>query len=250
VWQAIAVHRSRAGVDAVLAFERHTAGFGAAEYRRMSLVVKRRGKTVYDHSLCSLGRCGIGSHHSLSLQDVWGDRLPEAVVDVYTGGAHCCFESLIVLVDGAHPGRAIFHDWGDPGYEVQRHGGSTQFVTADDRFAYAFTAFAASGLPVQVWTIDANGVLTNVTSSRPDLVRKDAERQWHAYTSLRGKSDSDVRGVVAAWCADEYRLGLRKTCHDELARALAAGHLGGVTVWPRNGAFVTALERSLSRWGY
>ena len=36
--------------------------------------------------------------------------------------------------------------------------GRTLILSADDRFAYAFTAFAGSGLPIQVWTINTNGV--------------------------------------------------------------------------------------------
>ncbi len=250
-WSPVVQHASRGGVDATLSFQRRKERYGAYEFRDMQLVVKNAGKTIYDHDLCSLDRCGIASHHTLSLQNVWGDSTPESVVDFYTGGAHCCFESLIVLTDGAHPGRAVFHNWGDPGYEFKHEAGSTLILSADDRFAYAFTAFAASGLPVQVWTINRNGVLTNVTRTQPDLIKKDAQVWWKAYVSQRGKGvESDVRGVVAAWCADEYLLGQGPACTAELKTAVAKGYVSGSGFWPSGAKFVAALHRSFSKWGY
>lgn len=251
LWKQVVQHKSRAGIDATLSFQQRKESFGAYSFRDMQLVVKNAGKTVYDHDLCSLDRCGIASKHTLSLQNVWGGSLPEVLVDFYTGGAHCCFEALIVLVDGPHPGRAVFHDFGDPGYELTRDHGSTLILSADDRFAYAFTAFAGSGLPVQIWTINANGVLTNITRTRPDLIRKDAATWWRAYVSERGKSDlSDVRGVISAWCADEYLLGQKAACDMQLAAALPKGWLNGSGFWPSGAKFVTALHRSLAKWGY
>jgi len=212
--------------------------------------VRNAGTTVLDRRLCTPDRCGPGSQHSLKLENVWGSATPEAVVDLYTGGAHCCFQNLIVLVDGAHPGRMLFHNWGDSGFRGERHDGTFHFVSADDRFAYAFTSFAGSGLPMQVWVIDAGGRFADVTATRLDLVRADARQFWTAYVSQRGKADGDVRGVVAAWCADEYRLGLKQACDTELESALARGYLGGPTGWPANASFVRALHRSLTAWGY
>ena len=102
--------------------------------------------------------------------------------------------------------------------------GAPVFVTADDRFAYEFTSFAASGLPVEVLAIGAHGVMNDVTQSQLDLVKKDAAQWWHAYMSQRGKSaEDDIRGVLGAWCADEYRLGDKAACDAELASALEEG---------------------------
>jgi hypothetical protein len=177
---------------------------------------------------------------------VWGSAAPEAIVDLYTGGAHCCFQSFVLLTNG----RLLFRNWGDPGYRIESHAGAIDFVSADDRFAYAFTSFAGSALPVQVWSIDSDGRLADVTASRLDLVRTDAAQTWRGYLQERGKPDSDIRGVIAGWCADEYRLGREAACKAELAAALKRGFLDGPTGWPRNAAFVSALDRSLGRWGY
>ncbi len=232
-----------------MSVERRSGGGGFHRYRRLRLLVRVHGKTVFDRMLCRAGRCSPGSHHALALRNVWGDDLAEPVVNIYTGGAHCCFESLIVLVDGAHPGRLVGHDWSNSGYRGQLRGGTFEFVTADNRFAYAFSSFAASGLPVQVWAIDPAGRFADVTSTRPDLVRVDTARFWGAYRSGR-RSSAGALGVLAAWCADEYRLGASQACNAELQRALGAGDLAGQPGWPRNGAFVYALKRSLRSWGY
>ena len=233
-----------------MTIESRTRGAGFNDYRKLRLVVKVDGKTVTDRLLCSNLRCSPGSHHMLSLQNVWGGPLDEALLSVYTGGAHCCFEKLIALVDGPFRGRLLDHNFGDPGYGGQRRDGQFQFVTADDRFAYEFTAFAASGLPVQVLTIDPYGRFQDVTQTRLELVRSDAKQWWGAYLRERGKKDGDMRGVLAAWCADEYRLGAKASCIAELGKALGKGWLAGPGLWPQNKAYVTALLKVLAKWGY
>ena len=89
-----------------------------------------------------------------------------------------------------------------------------------------------------------------MTQTRLDLVRADAKMWWHAYVQERGKKDGDVRGVLAAWCADEYRLGDRATCTTELGKALSKGWLAGAGLWPQKQAYVTALLEQLAKWGY
>jgi hypothetical protein len=249
-WTPIRTEKHAGTVDAVLSGQRRVSHFGPLGYRRLTLVIRNAGKKVYDRPICTSYRCGLGSRHSLSLEAVWKGATPDVIVDFFTGGAHCCFESLIVLVNGTSPPRSIFHDWGDPGYEVQRFNGTAEFLTEDDRFAYEFTSFAASGLPAQVWTIEADGHLVDVTGSRPDLIRKDAAQWWEAYVSYRYQKDSDVRGLLAAWCADQYRLGHAQKCTAELERAQRHGFLRGPDVWPQNAKFIAALEKTLARWGY
>jgi hypothetical protein len=233
-----------------MTFQRRTRGSGFSDYRKLRLVVRVGGKTVVERLLCANLRCNPGSHHDLSLQNVYDGPLREPVVSVFTGGAHCCFETLIALVDGPHRGRLIDKNWGDPGYEGRLHDGQYEFITNDDRFAYKFTSFAASGMPAQVWTIDPSGKLVDITKTRLDLVRDDAKQWWSAYVSYRGRADGDIRGVLAAWCADEYRLGDKATCTTEVGKALGKGWLKGPSVWPQNKAYIKALLETLVKWGY
>jgi hypothetical protein len=82
-------------------------------------------------------------------------------------------------------------------------------------------------------------------------VRSDAKQWWHAYVQFRGKPDGDIRGVLAAWCADEYRLGEGAACRAELQNALRRGWLGKRgDLWPAGARYVAALNRDLRRWGY
>jgi len=251
-WKQIAFQRHAGPVSAVMTVERQSHGDGFFSFRKLHLVVRVHGKTVVDRQLCSGLRCGPGSHHSLALQNVAGDGQAEAVVSIYTGGAHCCFDTIVAFTNGPRAGRLVEHDFGDPGYKGVRYEGLYTFVTADDRFAYTFTAFAASGLPIQVLTLDpVSGRFVDVTRTRLDLVGSDAKVWWRAYVSQRGKQDGDVRGVLAAWCADEYRLHQGAACSAELARALKAGWLSRAPeLWPAGPKFVSALNRDLQRWGY
>jgi hypothetical protein len=250
-WKTVTVQRSAGGVTAVMTVQRRKTKYDATDSRNLHLRVTVDGKSTFDKSLCTPLRCGIETQQILSLHKLSGGT-PDVVLDYYTGGAHCCFWSLIVTPTG----KSIVHDWGDSGYKIVAFHGVPQLVSADDRFAYAFTSFAGSGLPVQVWAITPDGALShpdqlvNVTQTRLDLVKKDAAVWWKAYVSQRGRPDSDVRGVLAAWCADEYRLGGKLKCSDELAQALVKGWIKGVPYWPSNGKYIALVRKDLAAWGY
>ena len=251
-WKTVTFARHAGPVSAVMTEQRQAHGDGFFTFRQLHLVVRVRGKTVLDRQLCNEVRCGPGSHHSLALQNVWGGSLPEAVIGIYTGGAHCCFDTIVAFTDPPLAGRLAEHDFGDPGYDGERHDGVYEFMTADDRFAYAFTSFAGSGLPAQVLMLSPAGKFVDITSTRLDVVAKDAKFYWRAYASDRGTPDADVRGVLAAWCADEYRLEEGGACRAELAAAVRNGWVAKAAgdIWPAGAKFVTALDRSLRKWGY
>jgi len=249
-WVHVVEHKDSGRVDAVLTVERQRTSYGVYDYRKLHLRVILDGKAVFDQGLCSANDCGIATHHTLSVRNVWGDSVPEVLLDTYSGGAHCCFGTYVVFLDGARAGRSVFQLWGDPGYRLETHAGKTAFVSADDRFAYEFTSFAGSGLPIHVLSLDPNGAFQNVTKAWPDLIRADAKQWWKAYVSQRGKPYADVRGVVGAWCADEYLLGRGRACERALTSALAKGYLKGPTIWPENAKFVALLHKQLDKWGY
>ena len=86
------------------------------------------------------------------------------------------------------------------------HNGRYEFLTADDAFAYEFTDFAASGLPIQILTF-SNRRFLSVTRHYPKLIARDAARWLKAFNSMAKQHYSDSVGVVAAWAADEELLG-------------------------------------------
>jgi hypothetical protein len=249
-WKTVTITRQAGPISAVLTVQRQKQQYGGYISRNAELVVKNGGKTVFSKPICAPERCGQAATQALKLENVYGGSLDEAVVSIFTGGAHCCFEDLIILVDGPHAGKLVARNWGDPAFYGQRHDGTFEFVSADDRFAYEFTSYAGSGMPVQVWSLDPAGHFVDVTKSRLDLVRSDAKVWYHYYTRDRGTADSDVRGVFAAWCADEYTLGLGSTCATELTSGVKAGYLNGDSIWPKNQGFEKALTKALTKWGY
>jgi hypothetical protein len=192
----------------------------------------------------------------LSIRDLDGDGEPEVLLDLFTGGAHCCFYTVIFrYYRGTYRGRFVL--WGDPGSEVDdlEGDGRPELVSADDRFAYAFTDYADSVLPVQVWRYD-HGELRDVSASYKVTLRSEAADLWRTYLSGRRDRD-DPRGVLAAWVADEVRLGRSAQAWKQLDTLLRRGELTTLgskwavdRFWPDGRAYVSKLRRFLKASGY
>jgi putative transposase len=133
-----------------------------------------------------------------------------------------------------------------------------QLVSADNRFAYAFSLYAGSGFPVRVWSY-RSGKLVETTLSYANLIAQDASRYWRGYRA-NAKLHWEVRGVLAAWAADECELGhwqvVRPSCRPAdrvflaaLARMLPRDRWGSVFVQPET---IRRWHRSLlaRRWTY
>jgi hypothetical protein len=185
------------------------------------LAVARAGVQVFDQRVLPLRRPGAWNEpigvfrksgernaRTITLRDLNGDGEPEILLDFWFGGAHCCYWLRIYRWDassGTYTNTA--HFWGNVSYDLKdvSQAGRLELVTADDRFAYAFTSFAGSGFPLQIWDYHS-ARLVNTTRSYPDLIARDAAQQWKWYGQARRQS-SEVRGLLAAWAADEALLG-------------------------------------------
>jgi hypothetical protein len=182
--------------------------------------------------------------------DLDADGEPEVVLDLYSGGAHCCSSTQVFRWD---PGTSAYllsqHFWGDPGALLTdlRHDGRLEFRSADDRFAGQFAAFAFSGLPLQIWRFSA-GRFIDVTRSFPSLIVADANGFLRDYKRTRAQGLG--LGLLAAWAADEELLGRGALVTSTLARELRLGHLRSVSGWEQGRQFVTSLKRFLRRAGY
>ena len=227
--------------------------------RGLTLSVSRDGRPVLRRRICPLDSSAnsVCQWNAALWWPMKGRRLEfrrvagsdrSVVLDLYTGGAHCCEQTFIALVGTRI--RWIPHDWKDPGYHGERIGGRYYFVSGDDRFDYAFTSYAFSWAPAQVWSI-RSGRLTDITRSVPSVVGADAKNAWRQYLGRWGRRDRQTRGVgaLAGWCADEYLLGRGATCQRVIGRALSRGYLDP-TFGLRGRAFVRALDRDLERWDY
>jgi hypothetical protein len=263
-WKPRVEVASKGAVRAELSYQyRRTSGL--LEFRSERLRILVSGRVRLNEALvppaCRLcpaqpaGAFGLPSR-SVTVRDIDGDGELDVVADFYTGGAHCCFFSLIF---GYRPGSDTFgsiqHAWGDPGYgfEDYDHDGTVEFLTADDRFAYAFTCYACSLLPIQIWHY-RSGALVDVTRAFPRQVRADASRSWRLYLRERRRRDGDVRGILAAYLADKYLLGTQADGWRRLRQANARGELHPTGACfagtPCDGRYLTRLDRFLRQTGY
>src|SRR4051794_20053153 len=171
---------SLGAVTATFSFERGDK-YG---YRNLRLVISRGGQVLHDDAVsaegCEEPSCSPGAFDgdSVMASDLNGDGEPEVVVNLYWGGAHCCSIGLIYAFDGAGY-RRVEHNFGDPGFRLADldRDGTTEFLTADDRFAYRYTAYAFSIMPVRVLGWDGSR-LFDATSAFEDRIRADLSRTW------------------------------------------------------------------------
>ncbi len=249
------VRAASAGVAVDLSYRRD-----GDRYRDLRIAIRRRGRLVLSGPLIAVGckDCAISGFSTiignpLKIRDLDADDEPEVLVDLYSGGAHCCWLTVFLRFDG-RTYRKTTTVWGDPSYELRDLDGDgrPELVSADDRFAYQFTYYAASALPVQIWHYD-HGARTDVTARYPAVVRSDAATLWAGYIHDRSDEKADVRGVLAAWLADEYRLGLADEGWSKIRAAFARGELSAPRVdplWPAGQKYLSALRSFLAKSGY
>ena len=227
-------------------------------FHGLRLTISRGGTVVYDQpvvakfcdELCWPGPL-TGGRQAVQVVDIEGNGEPDVVLDLFSGGAHCC---TVVQVFSFDAGTMTYvkteRVFGDPDARIVdlRHDGHLEFLTADDSFAYEFTDFAASGLPIEILTF-AGGHFTDVTRTFPALVAKDARFWLKAFKGMARDHYSDSVGVIAAWAADEDLLGHVKLVNRYLHQQAKAGHLNAP--FAAGGTkFVAKLQKFLRRRGY
>src|SRR5207237_9494701 len=104
--------------------------------------------------------------------------------------AHCCDQSFTAIA-GSRP-TWIAHDWENTAFLGVRSNGGYYFVSGDNRFAYAFTSYAGSWFPSQIWAIRGRS-LVDVTRSEPRLIRINARPACRAYVGTWGRRNNDER---------------------------------------------------------
>jgi hypothetical protein len=178
----------------------------------------------------------------------------DVVLDLYSGGAHCCTVEQVFSPKGSSGAyRSTEYDFGDPGVRLLPlgQGGSDVFLSADDSFAYAFTDYAASAMPIEILSFYAHS-FHNVTKSFPRLIETDA-KQWRvAFNAAASSHYQDTVGLAAAWAADEDLLGHVATAQRFLQLEARAGHLNSL-VSPLQSSgqrFVVQLQNFLAKHGY
>jgi hypothetical protein len=232
---------------------------GFTSYRNLRLVISRSGHVVrsieprHSGTLKYLWPGGAGRTKSVHVADLDGDRVPEIEVDLYSGGAHCCRMLYAYRWNGAAYVAQQLQS-GSFGYSQRDldQDGRPEWVSVDPRFEYLFTSFAASGVPLRIYDY-RQGVFTVITDKYPSLIRTDAARWWGFYQQQRtgSTSNSDNRGLLAAWAADTYLLGEGDTVWPALNTAYAQGDLNGPPAGSPTGlVYIDKLRQKLREFGY
>jgi hypothetical protein len=239
------ITKSAGNVSAVLEWDR--ADFGIANPR---LAITREG-TRYDQTIvdiCDVGCILVGDEGAtdtsgmsmLKVADLDGDGEPEVIADTFSGGAHCCLTTRILAWNGTgYTPKDI--EWGDVSYALKDADGDgrPELVGQDPVFSAAFTAYAASAFPPLVYRFD-HGRLVDVTRSFPKLVRSHAARLLKDLRKAR--RGDDIRGVLAAYAADQYLLGRGAVGTREIDRQRRKGRVSRT--------FKPYLLKKLKAWHY
>lgn len=229
--------------------------FGASGYSNLRVKVIRGGTTFVDQppapapgapDLTGVGPAFAGRDPDVHVLQLDSSPDPEVVFDLFTGGAHCCFYSMIFSFSpAANSYSSIVHDWLDPGYQFADLDGDgiSEFSSFDGRFAYAFGSFASSRFPPQIWRF-SGGQLIDVTRQYPDIVRKDVRSERRNYKRVREKFD--IRPPLAAFTADECLLGSCPRGFKLVSKAIKRGD----AIVGSPGKFPGQLRKFLRKLGY
>ena len=247
-------------VSTVLSYQQGADSFGNATYSALQLRIARAGTTVYAQPVESRycpgacipeGLAGPPAPAPLEVVDLEGTGEPTVVLHLYTGGEHCCQVLQIFSYDAATGSYQLAErDFGDAADLVADVAGDRrlEIESADDRFAYQFTSYAFSGLPLQIWRFQG-GRLVDATRSFPAALAADAARQSAAFLANRRKGLG--LGFIAAWTADETLLGRRSAAERRLRTEARLHRLRSADrLSPTGAAFIRRLNRFLQRSGY
>jgi hypothetical protein len=247
---------SEGTVAAKLTYQQEANSIGPREFAGLTLQISRAGQVFYDRPVSSqacLSACQLETFRTapLAVKDLEENAQPDVILHLNTGGAHCC---TVVQVLAFDPGTGTYglveRDFGDPGARLTdvAGDGSLEFESADDRFAYLFTSYVYSGLPLQIWRFH-EGRFVDATRSFPQALTADAARQFKYFLATRKRGHG--LGLLAAWAADEELLGRGALVTSTLRREQRAHRLRSAEAPSQGGGvYVRKLERFLAKSGY
>jgi hypothetical protein len=241
--------------------ERGRQGFRFIDYRDFRVKISRAGVVVYDQPVgepceqfCTPTESALTKKH-VGLRDVNADGEPEAIVDLFTGGASCCVLVLAYGYDApANTYRRATLDTGG-GFVVRDldRDGVLELVGDDFRFRGLFTCGACGPRPIRVWHWGLRRFEV-VTTDFPGKIREHARRMRRFYLRVRKRDEAAfVKGALTPLAADLCLLDRCGRGFRIVRRAIRRGELDRRSLFdvsPLGTNYLRALKRFLRRTGY
>jgi hypothetical protein len=251
-------------VTASLSYDYKKTRFGTYDFSNARVTITRAGVTLVDQVLgkecryctpwpASMASPGVSS---VNVVDLDGDDEPEVLVDLYSGGANCCWYTNSYRFD-PDQNKYIFKLL-RPGLsfpyvlEDLNGDGVPEFKSEDYRFAYKYGNNADTPHPLRIFQWDS-GRLIDVTLAFPKLAARDAAVYYRLYLRMRKVKNANVRGVLAAYLADSYNARNGRVAWRRVVAAYRRGDVdrkikGDVGPFGRN--YLLSLRKFLKKLGY
>jgi hypothetical protein len=251
-------------VAASLTYDYKKTRYGTYDFSNARVSVTRAGVQLVDDKLgkeCSYctpwPASGVQKGvSSVTVRDLDADGEPEVLIDLFSGGANCCWYTESYRYDEAankyvkkllRPGLSFPYTLKDID-----HNGIPEFKSVDYRFAYKYGSNADTPRPLRIFNWNT-GKLVDVTIAFPKLAARDADEMYRGYLKYRKSKDVNVRGLLAAYLADSYNARNGRTAW---SRVVAAYHRGEVNrrfrgeYGPFGRAYLKSLRSFLKKLGY
>ena len=246
-------------VTATLTYDYKKTSFGTFDFSNLHVTIDRAGVRLVDAGVPDNPWPASGAQKGLSsvtVRDLDADGEPEVLLDLFTGGANCCWYSQSWRFDEGQnkyvekdlkPGLSFPYTLKD----VDRNG-IPEFVSVDYRFAYKYGSNADTPRPLRIFNWDA-GKLVDVTVGFPKLAERDAAVMYKGYLRFRKSKDVNVRGLLAAYLADSYNAGNGRVAWRRVVAAYRRGDVNrkfAGDVGPFGKKYLQSLRRFLKKTGY
>jgi len=246
-------------VTATLTYDYKKTSFGTFDFSGLHVTVDRAGVRLVDQDIAGQDWPASGAQKGLSsvtARDLDADGEPEVLLDLFTGGANCCWYSKSWRFDEGQnkytekdlkPGLSFPYTLKDVD-----HNGIPEFVSVDYRFAYKYGSNADTPRPLRIFNWNA-GKLVDVTVGFPRLAGRDAALMYKGYLRYRKVKDVNVRGLLAAYLADSYNAGNGRVAWRRVVAAYRRGDVNrkfAGDLGPFGKAYLQSLRRFLTKLGY
>jgi hypothetical protein len=244
---------TRGETRAELSYDRSGDQFDRS-YRDFTVRIHDAGELVFERELTCGRRCspaGFERKRSIALRDLDGGGA-EVLVDLYSGGAYCCWITVVYRADGDTYVRSS-KSWGPKRPRLTNlAGGHPEFISHDDRLLGPYGCASCWRYLPHVWRFDDGG-FRDVTRRFPGQVGPGSKKLRRKYFHASA-NDGDFKPVLAAYVATRYLLGRPRGGWRLVRRALRRGELdnrrGRYDFCPCGDRYPKRLRRFLRETGY